>query len=285
MAATDEALRAKAQAFRKLHEQGTFIMPCAWDPASAALFEAAGFVSLGTTSGGVNWSQARADYVYAVDRSEMLAAYQSIVSATSLPVSGDLENGYGDTIADVQSTIAAAIGHGMVGGSIEDQSSESPGALLPVALAAERIAAARATADELLPDFTLTARAESFFGEIADPMSDAIERAHRYVAAGANCIFVPGAVTPDQLALLVAEIPAPISLGIGVGGGDLTTDILAEIGVRRISTGGAIPRMLYAKFLEAATEMHTAGTFTFTADAISDVVLESHFIDDQGPKS
>ena len=239
-------------------------MPCAWDAGSARLLEAAGFAAIGTTSGGVNWSRGRQDYVYTAPRAPMLADYGEVASAVDLPVSGDLENGYGATAVDVAETIREAIGLGMVGGSIEDQSSEPGTGLFPLEVAAERISAAREAADRLLPDFTITARAESFFGDVADPFADAVERANRYLEAGADCIFVPGVADLESLRVLVEAVAGPVSLGIGSGGGSLDLASLREVGIRRVSTGGALPRALYALLAAAGQEMLTSGTFAFT---------------------
>ncbi|MGI9597522.1 MAG: isocitrate lyase/PEP mutase family protein, partial [Acidimicrobiales bacterium] len=212
-----ESQRALAATFRDLHREGIFLMPCAWDAGSARVLQAAGFVALGTTSGGVNWSRGRQDYVYSVPRESMLAEYGEIAMAVSLPVSGDLENGYGQTPSEVGETIRAAIGAGMVGGSIEDQSDGPDPGLIPIELAAERIEAARRAADALLPDFTVTARAESYFAGVADPFDDAVERTNRYVEAGADCVFVPGLSDLDSLKRLVDSVGAPVSLGVGAG--------------------------------------------------------------------
>ena len=256
-------------------------MPCAWDMGSARLFEAAGFTSIGTTSGGVNWSNGRRDYVYGVPKAEMLAAYSAIATATSLPVSGDLEHGYGETEADVADTIAQAIDGGMVGGSIEDRTSN--GALFEPSIAAARIAAARRAADADLPGFVITARAESLYAEgVSDPMTDAIERCKRYVDAGADCIFVPGVAAPDQIERLVAATSAAVSLGIGSGGSAATIAQLGELGVRRVSTGGALPRFLYGQLDRALHQIHN-GSFAFMETAITDTELERRI--DPGPAS
>lgn len=276
MTALDDQL-AKAAAFRSLHDEGIFVMPCAWDPGSAAILQAAGFSALATTSGGVNWRLGRRDYVYAVPRESMMREYGEIAASTSLPLSGDLENGYGDGVADVVETIRLAIEHGMVGGSIEDQETAGGYNLLPVDLAAERIAAARSCADSLLANFTLTARAESLYGSGDNLLSDAIDRANRYVEAGADCIFVPGVASIEEIKRLVHSVPAAISVGIGSGGAEHNLDALAAAGVRRISTGGALPRALYARLAEVSAEMMQQGTFTFLNEAISDVDLEAHF--------
>lgn len=267
----------KAQAFRALHLEGTFVMPCAWDAGSARLFDVAGFAAIGTTSGGVNWSNARPDYVYAVDRDTMLNAYGSIVEATTLPVSGDLEDGYGTTPDEVADTIQAAIDQGLVGGSIEDQDRSTDPGLISIEAAVERIMAAREVADIAGIDFTLTARAESYFGGVNDPFGDAVERANQYLDAGANCIFVPGLADLATISRLVAEVDGPVSVGIGSGGAELSVESLADAGVRRISTGGALPRALAAAALAASKEMLGAGTFSFTADAIDETRLNALF--------
>ena len=146
---TTDSYRQKARTFKSLHEDSKlFVMPCAWDAFSALLFERAGFKCIGTTSGGVNWIRGRMDYVYNTPCAEMMHAYGEIAGATRLPVSGDLENGYGECPDEVAKTIRASITQGMVGGSIEDQGSIptnascSNGELIAIDLAVERIRAA-----------------------------------------------------------------------------------------------------------------------------------------------
>lgn len=252
-------------------------MPCAWDAGSARLFEVAGFTAIGTTSGGVNWSNARPDYVYAVDRDTMLNAYGAIAQATALPVSGDLEDGYGANPDEVGNTIQAAVDRGLIGGSIEDQNRSPEPGLLPIDEAVERIAIAREAADMAGIEFTLTARAESYFGGVDDPFDDAVERANQYLAAGADCIFVPGPADLATIGRLVNEVDGPISVGIGSGGAELTVQALAEIGVRRISTGGALPRALVAAVKAASKEMLGAGTFTFADGAMPESAINALF--------
>ncbi len=264
----EPAQQAKATAFRRLHDRGTFVMPCAWDAGSARLFEQAGFAAIGTTSGGVNWSRGRPDYVYAVDALTMLADYEPVARATTLPVSADMENGYGENPSEVADVIVAAVRNGMIGASLEDQSSDPGPGLIAVGDAVERIAAAREAADSLLDDFTITARAESYFGGVDDPFADAVDRANRYVEAGANCIFIPGPADLATLQRLVDAVDAPLSLGIGSGGGSLTVADLAAVGVRRISTGGSLPRVLLAAVESASKEMVEHGSFTFTQAAM-----------------
>lgn len=248
-------------------------MPCAWDAGSARLFEFVGFEALGTTSGGINWSDGRRDYVYSNDPDEMMEHGRRIVEAADLPVSGDLENGYGAQPEDVGDIIEAAIDAGLVGGSLEDQDFGSAPGLFPLNQAVERIAEAREVADQSTSSFTLTARAESFFGDIDDPFNDAVIRANAYVKAGADCIFVPGVQEIELIARLANEVDAPISVGIGSGGHQLTMAELQDAGVRRVSTGGSIPRLLYAAMATVTEELLTEGTFSFAEHAMDEVVL------------
>ena len=268
--------RARGDAFRALHADDIFVMPCAWDPISALLFERAGFASVATTSGGVNWGKGRPDYVYGVSRDEMLGSYGEIARATQLPLSGDLENGYGDTPEAAAECITAAIEYGLVGGSIEDHSATDPTGMVPIELAVEKIAAARAAADASGITFTITGRAESFYGNVDDPLTDAIERANRYVAAGADCIFIPGLTTIEVIASTAAAVDAPLSIGIGTGGSNYTLDELGDAGVRRISTGGAVPRAVYSAIDQIGREM-LDGSFRFMDGIMSDAEVEDLF--------
>lgn len=272
------ALADRANAFRELHKSpGVFVMPCAWDIASARQFEAAGFGAIGTTSGGVNWSRGRPDYVYSVPKTTMLDAYGEIASAVAVPVSGDLENGYGTNPEDVADTISRSIELGMVGGSIEDQTAAAEPALLPIELATERIAAAREAADRSGVAYTLTARAESFFGGVDQPFDDAVERANRYRAAGADCLFVPGVSDLISIARLTEAVDGPVSVGVGSGGGDITLDALADAGVRRVSTGGSLPRAVFALINDACRELLDQRTFSFTGRATPEVDVNTFF--------
>lgn len=247
-------------------------MPCAWDAISALLFEQAGFAAIGTTSGGVNWSQGRTDYVYSTPAEEMLNSYRRIAAATALPVSGDLENGYSDDPAAVADMIRQSIDAGMVGGSIEDQSLTTKSGLVPIDLAADKILAAREAADASGVVYTITARAESLYTEVSDPLGEAIARANRYVEAGADCIFIPGLSDLADIRVAVQSVGAPLSVGIGSGGAALRLEDLAEVGVRRVSTGGALPRAIYA-FVQSVSSEMLAGSFESVVSAIPETEI------------
>lgn len=269
---------SNAERFRQLHlKTETFVMPCAWDPASAIVFEELGFPCVGTTSGGVNWARGREDYVYSVPCEQMLEEYAAIARATSLPVSGDLENGYGERPDEVANTIRASIDRGMVGGSIEDQASDPPGLLLDMDLAVERIVAAREAADAMGLAYTLTARCEAYFTECTDPYGEAVERLNRYRAAGADCLFVPGVSDMETLKRLVVDVDGPISFGMGATSRSLSVEALSALGVRRISTGGGLPRAAFSLVRTAAAEILASGTFDYLDNAISDSNINEYF--------
>ncbi len=261
----------KAQQFKALHERDEiFVMPCAWNPLTAIMFEELGFECVGTTSGGVNWDHGRRDFVYSIPRDEMLESYGAIAKATSLPVSGDLENGYGETPEEVAETIRASIAYGMAGGSVEDMSMVNSGRLVDTALAIERIKTARLVADQLCSDYVLTARCEVYSTDHKQPYSVTVERLNCYREAGADCLFVPGLSDITGLKNLVRDVDGPISFGMGATDQPLSVNDLAEIGIRRISTGGGLPRAAFSLIRDAAQEILNDGAFSYLDNAISD---------------
>lgn len=266
----------KARRFAALHQQDEiFVMPNAWDAGSAATLAAEGFAALGTTSGGVNWSHGREDYVYAVPASEMLADYGEIAAAVDLPVSGDLENGYGASPETVSETIRQSVAFGMVGGSIEDSTADPQQPLYDLDLAVERIRAARRAADETDWPYTLTARCEVYFADLdkvhgANPYAEAVRRANLYREAGADCIFIPGPSDADTIAGFVRDIDAPISVVTGLGESQMSVAQLADLGVRRISTGGSLARACLGHLRRSARAIAEQGTFDYLSAAISD---------------
>ena len=273
-----DKLYTAAVKFKRLHEQTSlFVMPCAWDAFSAILFEQAGFDCIGTTSGGVNWVRGRKDYVYSTPREEMLDAYGQIAQATSLPVSGDLENGYGSEPDEVAQTIKQSVSSGLVGGSIEDQGivpdddSYSNGRLLDFDLAVERIRAARSAADTTEFPYTLTARCEVYYTSDNKPFDESIKRLNAYREAGADCLFVPGLNKLDLLKQLVKEVDGPISFGMGATPTPLTLSMLEDIGITRVSTGGGLTRAMFAQCQKAVSEIRSDGTFGYLDHVMSEV--------------
>lgn len=272
------SLLQKAKRFKALHRRDEiFLMPNAWDAGSAKLLAAEGFDAIATTSGGVNYSRGRQDYVYEVPGDDMLEDYRRIANAVDIPVSGDLENGYGDAPRDVARTIRRSAEYGMVGGGIEDWTGNPDAPLYDIGLAVERIAAAREAAGGCGFPYTLTARCEAYAFDLPDRFGEAVRRARLYADAGADCIFVPGLNRRSELRKLVEEAGAPVSFVVGIGevGAEdgepqLTVGELAEIGVRRISTGGSLYRACFAALRCGAQELSGPGTFTYSQAAISD---------------
>lgn len=266
-----------AQSFKVLHESSSlFVMPCAWDAFSAILLERAGFACVGTTSGGVNWVKGRKDYVYNTPRNEMLAVYGEIAQATRLPVSGDLENGYGSSPEDVASTILGSIAAGMVGGSIEDQGVVpndelgSNGELIGFEDSVERIRVAREAANTAKTPYMLTARCEVYYTNNSDPYAEAVKRLNAYREAGADCLFVPGLNDLKSLEQLVRDVDGPISFGMGATPEPLSLKMLEDIGIRRVSTGGGLARATFALLDNAAKEILNDGTFGYLTNALSE---------------
>jgi 2-methylisocitrate lyase-like PEP mutase family enzyme len=269
---------AKAAAFRALHEgPGLFVMPNAWDAGSARFLAAAGFPAIGTTSGGVNWRLGREDNVYTTPADVMLEEYGRIAEAVEIPVSGDLENGYGPDPETVAETIRRSISLGMVGGSIEDSTADPEQPLYEVGLAVERIRAARKAADESGLPYTLTARCEVFWVDHPSPFAEAVRRSNLYREAGADCLFVPTASDEETIRGLAEEIDAPISVVAGLGSTPLSVARLEELGVRRVSTGGSLARACYGALRRAAAEIAQGGSFAYLRDAIPDPDMNAFF--------
>jgi 2-methylisocitrate lyase-like PEP mutase family enzyme len=263
-------LAAKAAAFRALHAaDGCFVMANAWDVGSVRLLATAGFKALATTSAGVNYVEGRRDGPHAASRGTILAAYGRIARATELPVSGDLENGYGDRPDDVAATIRLAIAEGLAGGGIEDWTGRADDPYYDIELAAERIAAAREAADAAGIDFVLTARAECFLYGHDDPLGESIRRLKRYREAGADCLYAPGPTDDETLKRLVAETGGPLNVVVGQGGG-ASLDSMAGLGIKRISTGGSLYRATAKLVLDAAREMAEDGTFGYLDNIVGD---------------
>ncbi len=265
-------LKAKAQAFRDRHRAaGCFVMPNAWDAGSARLLAAAGaFPALGTTSAGIAFARGLPDYEDKVPRAVMLEACAAIAAAVDLPVSGDLEAGYGETPEEVAETVGLAIAAGLAGGSLEDHLAGGAHDLYDVEAAAERVAAARAAIDASGVPFVLTARAECYLTGHPAPFEESVRRLNRYREAGADCLYAPGLKTAEEIGRLVRAVDGPVNVVMGLAGAALSVAELAALGVRRISVGGSLARAGYAAVRRAAEEMAGAGTFTYAADAIPD---------------
>lgn len=285
--------KEKATRFRAAHHgDDCMLAPNAWDAGSARMLEAAGFPAILTTSAGIAFSMGRPDYCEAGDprklsRAIMLQRVAEIVNAVDVPVSADLEAGYGETPAEVAQTIRMAIEAGAVGGNLEDLTG-SGAALFPIDVAEDRIAAARDAANEANLPFVLNARTDAFLSGVDKPLEETIRRCNRYREAGADCVFVPGAVDAGTLETLVREIDAPVSVVMGLLPDSLSIAKLSEIGVRRVSVGGSLARMAMAGLKRAADELHSRGTFGYAAEQMSTGELNQLFgaraHDDRSPR-
>ncbi|MBP0595079.1 isocitrate lyase/phosphoenolpyruvate mutase family protein [Paraburkholderia sp. LEh10] len=255
----------KAKAFRALHEASVpFVIPNPWDIGSARLLEALGFQALATTSAGYAFSRGVPDS--AVGREQMIRHLAELAPTTNLPVSADLENGFGDAPEDAAETIRQAAAAGAVGGSIEDATGRADDPIYPHDLAVERVRAAAQAARALPFPFTLTARAENYLVGRAD-LADTIRRLQAFQEAGADVLYAPALRTREDIAAVVSSVDRPVNVLMGMAGMPYSIDDLAQMGVKRISVGGALARAALGALLRAAREMREHGTFTYANDA------------------
>jgi 2-methylisocitrate lyase-like PEP mutase family enzyme len=203
-----------------------------------------------------------------IGREETMAHAAAIVSATDLPVSADLENGFGDEPEIVAETIKLAAAAGLAGASIEDVSGRADSGLYEIEAATERIRAAAEVAQSFPFRFTLTARAENYLAGRPD-LHDTIRRLQAYQEAGADVLYAPGLRSKEDIATVVKSVDRPVNVVMGLQGVQLTLAELSTIGVKRVSVGSALSRAALGAFLRAAREMAEHGTFSFAEQAIS----------------
>ena len=258
--------------FRDLHHRaGAFIIPNPWDVGSAKILAALGFEALATTSGGFAFSLARKDG--GVTSAEVLQHCRDLVAATSLPVSADLEKGFGDTPESAADTIHRAAATGLAGASLEDFSGDPSQPIYDFDLAVERIAAASEAAKELGRDFVLTARAENFLRGNPD-LDDTIKRLQAFEAAGADVLYAPALRNLDQIRAVCSAVSKPVNV---LAGASATLAELEAAGVKRISIGSHLARLAYGDVIQAAKEMRERGTFTFAKNAANTAEIEGYF--------
>lgn len=262
----------KAAALLALHSGGGFVLPNAWDAGSARILEQVGFPAIATTSAGIAWSCGVPDGEE-LDRDTMLDHVGRIAAAVRVPVTADLEAGYGTDAEEVGRTVAAAVALGVVGGNLEDV---GPDGLFGVDEAVERLAAARAAAPR--GTFVLNARTDTYFtaqGE-ADPFAETVERANRYLEAGADCIFVPGVVDGQTIGRLASAIPGPLNIVAGLAN-LIDAPTLFSLGVTRVSLGGSIARAALALVERAGRELVESGTLGFLDGALPYADVQRRF--------
>ena len=261
----------RAAALLALHTGPGFVLPNAWDAGSARVLEQVGFAAIATTSAGIAWSCGVPDGT-ALDRDTMLDHVGRIVTAVSVPVTADLEAGYGDTADQVGRAVALAVELGAVGANLEDA---EDGGLFGIEEAVDRIAAARAAAPR--GTFVMNARTDTYFvGTAGDVFAQTVERAVRYVEAGADCVFVPGVVQEDTIRRLAAAIPGPLNVVAGLAN-LIDAPTLFSLGVKRVSLGGGLARAALSLLERAGHELLDSGTLGFLDGAIGYADLQRRF--------
>jgi 2-methylisocitrate lyase-like PEP mutase family enzyme len=228
---------------------------------------------LATTSAGYAFSVGRLDSSAALTRDEILTNAKAIVDATDLPVSADLEDGFGRAPEDCATTIGLAADAGLVGGSIEDATGNPDAPIYEFRLSIERVAAAVAQARK--SQFLLTARAENFLWDRPD-LGDTIKRLQAFAEVGADVLYAPGLPSLEAIREVCRSVPKPVNVVMGLKGPAYSVDELAEAGVKRISVGGSFARAALGGFVRAAREVKEKGTFTYAADAISNADIREY---------
>ena len=267
----------KARAFRALHERSKIlVMPNPWDAGTAKLFASLGFEAVATTSLGFASSLGRVDGTLSVTREELIANCRAIASATDLPTNADLENGYADDPDEAAAIIRMAAEAGAVGGSIEDATGNSAKPIYDFDLAVKRVAAAARVAQTLPFPFTLTARAENYLHNRSD-LHDTIRRLQAFEAAGADVLYAPGLRDLATIRKVVEAVRKPVNVVMSSADPNISVQQLADVGVKRISVGGALSRLAFAAVRDAAVAMRDAGRFTWVAQAIPGKDLKGIF--------
>ncbi|HET7766468.1 MAG TPA: isocitrate lyase/phosphoenolpyruvate mutase family protein [Burkholderiales bacterium] len=268
----------QAHAFRALHERpGIFVMPNPWDAGTAKLFASLGFEALATTSFGFANALGRVDGTLAVSREELVANCRDIAHATDLPVNADLENGYADDPRKAAEIIRIAAEAGVVGGSIEDATGRDDKPIYDFGLAVERVAAAAEVARALPFPFTFTARAENFLHGRRD-LDDTVKRLQAFSKAGADVLYAPGLRDLATIRQVVAAVSKPVNIVMSAADPDLTTQQLADAGVKRISIGGTLSRLAFAAVRDAALAMRDQGSYQWVREAMPARDLKAVFL-------
>ena len=265
----------KAARFRGLHDRpAAFIIPNPWDVGSARILASMNFEALATTSTGFAHTLGQNDG--SVSRDRVLSHCKTIVEATDLPVSADLENGYGENPEAVAETIAMASETGLVGGSIEDHTNNPADPIFEFSEALERVQAAVESKSKLPHDFILTARCENYVWGRTD-LDDTIKRLQAYAAAGADVLYAPGLQDIETIREICTAVSKPVNVVIEMSNINLKLKDLSDAGVKRISIGSILFLAAYGSLVNAAAELKEQGTFTFSTNAASFSELENIF--------
>jgi len=267
----------KAGRFRALHEgPGAFVIPNPWDAGSARVLAGLGFQALATSSGAFAGTLGRRDGN--VRREEALAHARAISEAVDVPVSADLENGFGHAASFAAETVRLAADTGLAGCSIEDATGEQDRPLYTLAEAAERVAASAEAARSLGFAFTLTARSENFLRGNPD-LDDTIRRLQAYEHAGADVLMAPGLPNLEAVRTVCAALSKPFSFMAGIKGRSFSVAALTDAGVRRISLATSLYRAAMSGLIMAAIEVKEQGTFTYIDAAMLTPDLNSYMQD------
>jgi 2-methylisocitrate lyase-like PEP mutase family enzyme len=260
--------------FRQLHQSGCFVMPNPWDLGSARLLGQLGFPAVATSSAGFAWSLGRPDN--GVSLEQALAHFRVIAGGVEIPVNADFEGGFAIEPGAVHANVTAATSTGIAGLSIEDSTGNASTPLFEFTLAVKRIQAARRAIDDSGTGVLLTGRSEGFIVGRPD-LAETIKRLTAYAEAGADCLYAPGIRAKADIAAVVNAV-APKAVNVLVGAPFATVAELAELGVRRISVGGALARTVWATFLETAKEIAERGTFSGLANGVPSAELNGRFV-------
>lgn len=252
----------RAETFKTLHQSGCFVIPNPWSIGSAKLLEGLGFKALATTSAGFAREVGFDDYE--LTREHVLTHVEALCAATDLPLSADLENGFGHRPEDCFETITLGAKAGLVGGSIEDFTG-TDGEQYSIEAAKDRVAAAVEAARALAFPFTLTARAENFFTRTPD-LGDTIKRLQAYQEVGADVLYAPGLRTLDDIKSVLSSVDLPVNVLLGPGEKRVPVTELAALGVRRVSVGSVLANVAMDAVLKAGRELAESGTFSFMSD-------------------
>lgn len=272
------ALRAKAETFATLHEgPEILVLPNCWDAGSAKILADAGFPAIATTSAGVAFAHGYADG-HVISRDEMCAEVARCAAIVDVPLTADMEGGYGVPPEEVAKTIRRAIAAGAVGANIEDLIATETEPMLDMGLAVERIRAGREAADSAGIPFVLNARTDVYLhnkGSASAMFDEAVSRANAYYAAGARCTYVPGVADPALIQRLADAIDGP--LNILAGPTSPSTAELQAMGVARVSIGGSLARACLKLVENAAAELRGSGTYGYGEGGFSNDALNQRF--------
>ena len=270
MTETDTILLEKVRAFGEMHRPGaSLLLPNAWDAWSARLFEEAGFGAIGTTSGGIAYARGYQDGQH-IGRDEMVGEIARIVAVVDVPVTADIEAGYGPAPADVAETVRRVVGVGAVGVNLEDATGDPAAPLFPVPAQVDRLRAAREAAERAGMPLVINARVDTYLarvGESEGRFDETVRRGTAYLEAGADCVFVPVMVDPPTVEALVRAIPGPLNV-MAMPGAPTAPELFA-LGVRRVSIGTAATLAAMGLVREIARELREQGSYA---------AIERHFL-------